>query len=719
MSATSAQPLPPHGALPAGVPVAGESHRPPAADAASFLRRVRQGVQGWVAAAVEAATNDLGSSAQVNAVVGGREHTAPALAALRHQGAELARRITQAVQAQLDAAAPHPGAQAGTPAAPAAPAAGGLVLQLIDEAQVDEEIETARIVTLIESEADAELQQLNALCSGMRRLGHVDPKAAPLQPALCARGLRQALADWPEPAPTRLLLLRVLGTAIGRQMRAVYAEQERLLASWGVQPASYRVRQAVPARVAHGPGPQADDERLQADAGAAMQRLTQWARTTNPPQSPPAADGPGLNLRLLGEPVRPGALGAGALPPAASQQLMARLFEQLSSQLAGAANAGPVLHSLQQAGQRLAETDPRLWDDPAHPWWQLVDSLLAAHALQEALPVQHQQALGDSLQRVVQRLDHPLPETPGAVPETMAETAEAVRDLSSRFVEEQASDWVEPVRELQQQADREALEPALRQQIVQQLRSTPVPATLRQFLLGPWVTAMAQVAARRGQDSPELAEMAFTVDDLIRATTQPGVRVSRAQRTVLLRQVQSGLVQAGLPDSRVEAERSELEALLGRPAEAPAATAPAPEEPEAADARDAASDGPGEALAEHLALPSMPLDLHAALPTVPLDMGADGAAAPQHSPEAWAATLRPTGFCRLFLQGRWMTAQLLWISEAGNLFLFKSRHGGRSHSLTRRMLVKLRAAGLATAIEDGHLVAQALDSLVSREIGAA
>ena len=60
---------------------------------------------------------------------------------------------------------------------------------------------------------------------------------------------------------------------------------------------------------------------------------------------------------------------------------------------------------------------------------------------------------------------------------------------------------------------------------------------------------------------------------------------------------------------------------------------------------------------------------------------------------------------------RWMTTQLAWRSRNRSMFVFSSRHAGRLHSLTRRALEKLRAAGLATTIEHGQLIAQAMDTL--------
>jgi hypothetical protein len=50
------------------------------------------------------------------------------------------------------------------------------------------------------------------------------------------------------------------------------------------------------------------------------------------------------------------------------------------------------------------------------------------------------------------------------------------------------------------------------------------------------------------------------------------------------------------------------------------------------------------------------------------------------------------------------------------LVLFQSRHGGRTHTLTQRMLCKLREAGLATSIDDNLLRAQAMESLVRNTV---
>jgi hypothetical protein len=112
--------------------------------------------------------------------------------------------------------------------------------------------------------------------------------------------------------------------------------------------------------------------------------------------------------------------------------------------------------------------------------------------------------------------------------------------------------------------------------------------------------------------------------------------------------------------------------------------------------------------------------LHADLPTVPMDDlraagSTDGAAA--GGMEAWMDRLQAGTYCRLFLQGEWTTARLHWVSPTRNLFLFAGRPHGRTHSLTRRILAKLREAGLAASLGDGARLAGAIDRLTGAAKG--
>ena len=687
---------------------------------AGFARAVRDGVDGWLAAAVERTIAQLDAPSKQQRLSADCSQAAVVQQLLRQRQPELLRLVGDALREAIDAHAGRPraaapGCEADATGAPAVPAGHGpakaradarpLQLTLISEAQIDDEIETARIVQLIEAGCDSELQALAALCSGLAGLPAVEPDAVPLRPAECARALREGLSRFTADAALRPSLLRVLGRAVGEQMHVVYAAQIEWLQRRGVQQAAFRIRPMPGARGPHGEGPAAVAKPT--PPAESMQELVQWARRTQPAPldmlgdaqvqgTPASAAGGALEpgaLRLFDRPVNFDPAGA-PLPRAAAQGLMQGLFAELKRQADATPGMAGLLHRVEQLAQRMVTVDPALWTDPGHPWWQLLDRLLATGAVHDDLSPPDQHRLRRSLDELLGQVER----APALDGTRCQAAAEELQSLASRMLEDAAEPPAEEVDALQQLADREELEAGFRDQIVQQLRSTPTSSAMRRFLVGPWTLVLVALALRHGAESPEVAAAALVVDDLIRATARPGQRVSKAQRTVLLRQVGEGLAQAALPAPRVDAELVELAELLRHP----------PPHPESAD----------EAWqAEPIAPLPVPvtLDLHAGLPTVPLSLP-DAAAASRATPADWVASLQPGTCCRLFLQGRWMTARLHWVGPGQRLFLFQSRHRGRSHSLTARMLQRLRDAGLATSIEDNLLRAQAMDSLLRHTV---
>lgn len=695
----------------------------PAASLSAFAHSVRLAVDGWLAVAIDRAVEQLDAPSKRQRVEADCSQTVVVLQLLRNRRMELLRQVGQALREQVDQ---HPARLGMAPAvgdgavAEGAPEHGGadkaaarsLRLTLISESQIDDEIETARIVQLIESDAEAALQELTALCSGLLGRPAVEPATVPLRPADCARALREGVGRITTDAAVRPALLRALGQAVGEQMKQVYATQVEWLQRRGVQPAAFRIRTTAggastpTARLAMlavegltgGPAPSAPAE--------SMRELVQWARRTKP-LSPglseaPASDGREGELRLFDTPPRfeP---GEGPLPRGAAEELMRGLFGELRRQADATPSMGGFLKRVEHAAQRVAVADPALWSDPDHPWWQLLDRLLASGAVHDDLSPLDQRVLRRSLDEVVQQVEN-APRIDG--PACLA-AADELQSLASRLLESAAEPPADDVDELQRLADREELEAAFRSQIVQQLRSTPTSGAMRRFLVGPWTLTLVALAQQYGPDSAEVSGAALVVDDLIRATAQPGQRVSKAQRNVLLRQVRDGLARASLPAPRVDAELVELADILRKPP-------PHPEDPQEFWREEPIAPLP---------LP-VTLDLHAGLPTVPLALSPGHSGGPgeglggieRATPSDWVGTLQAGDCCRLFLQGQWMTTRLHWVGPGQRLFLFQSRHGGRSHSLTQRMLQKLREAGLATRIEDNLMRAQAMDSLVRHTV---
>lgn len=656
--------------------------------AAALADILRQGVGRWVVAMVERAIRREESAVSVHGLA-----NSPLLAQLlQRRRVELVHALSRALVARLDVERDEVSSSPG-------PVMSGSKLTLISESQIDAEIETARIVQLVESEAELPLLELAALSSRLQGCDRIDIATVPLGPLVCANALREAVHEVEADIAHRQALLRGLGTAMASQMREVYTELSQWLEQQGVEPMGYQVGAvdvvASVSSAARG-SPMATVRTSGAEAPTppadSMRELVAWAHRTQMVSEDASAALPELTLRVQPESL-PGSAGP-QLPRAAAEGLMQRLFEELRQQSSRSPSMASALQRLEQLAQRFAADVPQIWSDPEHVWWQLLDRLLAATALHDDLGTDDQRVLGHSLEELLQRLLA----SPKLDAQACLRAADKVQQLAAQLLECSASPGAEDVAALQRQADRGELELAFRNQIVQQLRSTPTSGLMRRFLLEPWTEVLVARALRHGATHEAVAEAALVVDDLIRATAQPGQKVSRAQRAVLLRQVEEGLADAELPRPRVDAELVELADLLRNPPTHPA------------DLTEAWV----EESVETLPVPAL-LDLHAGLPTVPLggDL-ADGE--PVQTPAQWVEALQPGALCRLFLQGIWMSARLKWVGPGQRLFLFQSRHGGRSHTLTQRMLCRLREAGLATTIEDNLLRAQAMESLVRHTV---
>lgn len=90
-----------------------------------------------------------------------------------------------------------------------------------------------------------------------------------------------------------------------------------------------------------------------------------------------------------------------------------------------------------------------------------------------------------------------------------------------------------------------------------------------------------------------------------------------------------------------------------------------------------------------------PLDT-SQLETVPAELLDELPAAPSNDPDAthWLARRRPGDWVRLFSQGQWVRAQLLWQGRHGDAWLFGLGQSGQTLALRRRALDRLQAEHL-------------------------
>lgn len=654
-----------------------------------FVAEARRALATWAPAVAGAAAARLQSSALRNSVAADRAHLLPVLAVLQTQQPQLIERLAQALADGLRGSAP------GAAAAPAPKPGGPLVLSLVEEDRIDENIEIARIVQALESQAEWELSQLAALCSSLTGQAGISNESNPLRPVILARALRQCCQDLDLAAPARLLLLRELGAAAAQTLPDLYKRLAGWLLERGVAPASFQVRrtEATPAaRPAPATSAAADRRAAPArgtapqPASSALVRLVVWARD-NLPAAPadPAADLDVVPLRLLSTPTLAGETAA--LDTDTAVRVMERLLSVLTAQASSHAGMGRLMARLSEPGRRLAASDRELWTSLDHPWWQLVDRVMAAAAVNDdADPASA--TLTASLEQAVQALVS----GDGAEAEDCRRAVKDVEFAVTGLLDERSTDIAPLAMAMQAQVDREGLEHDYREQIIEQLRSAPAPAGLRQFLLGPWSIVLAATALRHGKDSDEMLRRAQFVDVLLaHGARAAGEVLAPPLLDRLVRRAGRGMMDAAMGRDRVVAELADLRAVLAEPG-------------------PAARGDPIEAL------PPLPvaqvIGLHAGLPTVPIDMLEPAAGSPAATDRrAWLDALQPGDYCRLFILERWLTTQLHWRSANGSMYVFSSRHAGRLHSLSRRALDKLRAAGLAATIQHGQLIAQAMDTL--------
>ena len=626
-----------------------------------WLGMLARELPGWAACVVADATALLAQDA-VGGYSAGDRQAAGDTAALLHEAApRLGRDFAQALQAALGA----PSATTPTPAE--SPHA----LSLVDEDQIDADIEIYRTARAAEDTAEAELRHLAPLASALRQHDGVQAEAVPLLPAACARALRQALTALDLPRERRLLALVALGSAMAGRLRPLYASQIQRLEGWGVEPARYRIRQTATASPTASAGTvtaaREQAHTLSPELLAALDRLVAWARRQ------PGADAPATEagmLRLFDEPAAMGTDLSAAprrLPRAMARQLMQHLFDQMEIRAAdGTAPAWVV--PMKEAGDRLAAQSAEVFNDFRHPWWQLLDRLLALDTLPAAED-------GEVDRSIASTLGH-LQTASGLGRQEVAAALAQIDRTTTDWLELQQAQMGAQAAGLADNAERRVLEDAIRDQLVARMRDEPPPDGLRRFLLGPWARVMTEAALHEGTDGRQLQAQAQCLEQLLNAGQ---ALLPPDEHRLLMTSVRLALESASLDATRIEAELGDLAAVLRdpQPARQPLPQAELP--------RDTA-----------------PLDLA----TVPIDMYEQDAVVDR---EAWLDGLKAGSRCRLYLNDRWHTASLAWVSPNRSLFVFGSRRGAGVHSLTRRALDKLRNAGLATSVLPGELLAEALD----------
>ena len=117
-------------------------------------------------------------------------------------------------------------------------------LEVMDENQVSDSVETARSQQLAMATADAALAELNRLVCAALGLQTVQPERNPLRPEVYVTALQAVLTRMQVPTATRQDWVRHMCTALGPELRTFYGELASQLRGQGVVAAAYAVLSA-------------------------------------------------------------------------------------------------------------------------------------------------------------------------------------------------------------------------------------------------------------------------------------------------------------------------------------------------------------------------------------------------------------------------------------------------------------------------------------------
>ncbi|MBB5204259.1 hypothetical protein HNQ51_001573 [Inhella inkyongensis] len=368
---------------------------------------------------------------------------------------------------------------------------------------------------------------------------------------------------------------------------------------------------------------------------------------------------------------------AASSPPAHERLAQLLSTPQLDPGLRSALESlrAPVRALAQAQGQSLALTGA----DPALALVEAIAELFDNHR-----PAHRSQSLALGLRPALSRLETRL--SPQAA--DFVRALQEVQELAEQDVQQQLQEAAPTVRVLLQAEQEQCLLPCVQEQISEQLRRAPaLSPLLLNLMTGAWAQAIAHSLATEGESAPASQRLMGTLDALILSLHRPKGEAERQRQVqelpTLIAQVQDCLRLLALPEAAqapiLDALMKTHRRLLFRSRTPPAvATATEIEWDDASFQAQAA---------DHWQRSDTDLGQ---LPTVPLPLEEQGAAS------AWLEQLPIGSRCKVFLLGQWVTARLIWRSDNGKFFMFSSPLASGSHTMTRRALEKLRAAGLLT-----------------------
>jgi Protein of unknown function (DUF1631) len=564
--------------------------------------------------------------------------------------------------------------------------------EIMDESRIQDEIEVAQVVRLLDEDCVVELRRLIKFEAALRRHEGVRVAASPIGPPSLARALWTASDGLRLAPPARAELVHSMARWLAPRLSEIYAAVRQAgFADASKLEAADRAAaaEADDAAVAMPPTgfdvtrPGALFELMDLDE----QRPVFAASTAHAPLGSIADTQP---MPLDGDDSRiPGLIHShreelAALTDATSARLavalIGHLFDQIVAdpQLTDAARDW--ITRVQPAVVQLATYDATLLRSHRHPAWTLVNRVATQMSVDKgAAPAGFLQWLSETLAQVTAS---PSTASFEAAVERLAQwqRAQAKRRLTS----------VEGALELlQRNASLETLVAEAKARLQRKLDSAHPPSQTRRFILTLWALVVAQEWAalpadkRRGSPAMDTAVDVIWSTDKARSCTDAPTLVAMIPE--LVDRVTAGMASVQLSDAMRTAWLDQIAAIHLHAMRRPSG--------------ESAAGGPI----------TVDLELDDELPPSPPP------AAPGPPPDAGSpvSRLQVGDSVTLQLNGDWAELQLLWMSENGYFLLFAGAGDG-SHSFTRKALEKMQAQGLLRVDDPSSALQRAGEQLIRR-----
>lgn len=568
--------------------------------------------------------------------------------------------------------------------------AGGL--ELMDETRVEVDIEISRATQLIDTTAEWELRELQTFTSTLCGQQHVSAESNPLRPLVYATALWQATGAVVPVQAQQAILLRIAAGVIAGLLKNAWAAASTRLESQGVEPGIYRTVLLAPGSTTR--APQFDATQPGA-LGALLSRM-------------PGAPAPAASL--LGRTA--GAAGGMPQDPRVVE-LLSRVFAliQADTQINAACRA--TLARLQVAALRVALQDRSVFESHEHPVWLLMDRIAhasAGHPLPDDTRHAALLAFCDAVAEEISR-------SPLADAAMFRRGMLRVDSFLAEQLQWQQREAAATIEALRRREKGEILELHLSQRLTEQMAPVKTTPEIRRFVTGTWARVLAESILQAGEEAEPTPTYMKTVDDLVWSLRTPDHPQSRQRLLALLpsllQRLRAGMTLIAIPPAEQQAL---LDPLMAAHTEALRPGARATAAPATLTAEQIVQRMREEVIDETPSVRPFSDSVidFASMDTVPADFMNTNIGGSAEDSARRLDALGAGQRRRLFVQGRWNRVQLLWRSDQGQYFLFAGERPGRTHSIARRALERLDAAGLMLPLESQSLVQRTLDALLNQ-----